>query len=520
MTISTSISTSRPAPVEVLALKPDTDRPRPQPVPEAPTRVTTAVSRVSPATVVTVLTVLGLGIRLVIVRGFWLDEATTGYDVRLSYAGMIHQLLHDNHPPLDYTILWLVAHSLGSTETDLRLPSILFGTLTIPMLYLAGRALYHEWAGVLAAAFGTVGALAVWYSQEARMYALFILLATVTIWALARILTTGRRRYWLAWSAAGAAMIWTQWFAVLAVGTEAVIILWIFIAHRYGRRALVNLGVAVTSIAVVCAPGLPLLFTQFHNNQANGLGFGGHAAQSTVDGFSPYGILNNLVWALFGYHNNGVIYALVALWPLGLLLAFLLLGRTRNRSNRVLATIVAVPTALVFLASASAAAGRSLFEVRYFIEAVPALYLLLAGGLWTMVSRATVRRIIAGILILVLTAGLITQQTDDANPRLYGYNAAFNEISALARPGDEILYAPSYFNVDVAYFEPHMRAIAVTGSLPSLPTTGSIFVVGSFNFVGVDQAQAATARVVNELGRDRRLETTLSAPNVTVWEFS
>ncbi len=352
------------------------------------------------------------------------------------------------------------------------------------------------------------------------MYALFMLLATVTIWALARILTTGRLRYWLAWSAAGAAMVWTQWFAVLAVGTEAVIILWIFVAHRYGRRALTHLGVSVTSIVVVCAPGLPLLLTQFHNNQANGLGFGGHTAQSTVDGFSPYGILNNLVWALFGYHNNGVIYALVALWPIGLLMAFMVLGRTRNRSNRVLFAIIAVPMALVFLASASAAAGRSLFEVRYFIEAVPALYLLLAGSLWTMVPRAPVRRIIAALLIVVLAAGLITQQADDANPRLYGYNAAFKEISALARPGDEILYAPSYFNVDVAYFEPDMRAVAVTGSLPPLPTTATIFVVGSFDFIGVDQAQAATARALHELGRHRRLEMTLSAPNVTVWEFS
>jgi hypothetical protein len=276
----------------------------------------------------------------------------------------------------------------------------------------------------------------------------------------------------------------------------------------------------VTSIVVVCAPGLPLLLTQFHNNQANGLGFGGHTAQSTVDGFSPYGILNNLVWALFGYHNDGVIYALVALWPIGLLMTFPVLGRTRNRSNRMLVTVIAVPMGLVFVASASAAAGRSLFEVRYFIEAVPALYLLMAGGLWTMVPRATVRRIIAGLVLVVLTAGLITQQTDSGNPRLYGYDAAFNEISTLARPGDEILYAPSYFNVDVAYFEPDMRAMAVAGSLPSLPKRASIFVVGSFNFVGVDQAQAATAHLLNELGRHRRLEMTLSAPNVTVWEFS
>jgi 4-amino-4-deoxy-L-arabinose transferase-like glycosyltransferase len=315
----------------VTAVLPQTEaRPRPRPIPEAPIVGALVVRRIAPRAMVGALTITALGIRLVIVRGFWLDEATSGYDARLSYSGMIHHLLYDNHPPLEYTILWLVAHSLGSSQTDLRLPSILFGTLTIPMLYLAGRALYHERAGVLAAAFGTVGALSVWYSQEARMYALFMFLATVTIWALARILATGRGRYWVAWGVAGAAMIWTQWFASLAVGTEAIVIFCILVRQRYGRGQLVRLGVATAAIAVSCAPLLPLLLTQFHNNQANGLGFGGPAPSAA---FSPYGILNNLVWALFGYHSDAVIGALVAVWPLGLLVTLLVLGRSNSLSN-------------------------------------------------------------------------------------------------------------------------------------------------------------------------------------------
>lgn len=473
-----------------------------------------------PRILVGLLTLVGLGIRLVIVRGFWLDEATSGYDARLAYPAMLHQLLHDNHPPLHYSILWVVAHTVGSTQTDLRLPSILFGTLTIPMLYLAGRALYHERVGVLAAAFGTVGALGVWYAQEARMYALFILLVTVTIWALARILSTQRRRYWLVWAAASAAMIWTQWFASLAVGTEILILGWVMIHGRLGRRPLLALGAAVASIAAACSPGIPLLLTQFQNNQANGLGFGSHGSDHAVGGFSPYGIFNNVVWALFGYHANGVIAAAVAIWPLGLLGALVVLGRGRNRANRLLVVLIALPMLITFVASANIAPSRSLFEVRYFIAAVPALYLLLAGAVWTMTPSVLARRVFTGALLAGMTIGLVLQQTDGGNPRLYGYNAVFKQISAVAHPGDEILYAPAYLNVDVAYFEPHLRAEPVTASVAALPASGQIFVVGSFNFTGTEGAGNATQRVVGELSRSRHLNAVVTAPNVIVWEFS
>jgi uncharacterized membrane protein len=433
---------------------------------------------------------------------------------------MLHQLVHDNHPPLDYTILWLVAHSLGSTQTDLRLPSILFGTLTIPMLYLAGRALYHEWVGVLAAAFGTFGALAVWYSQEARMYALFMLLAAVTIWALAKVLADGRRRHWVIWAAAGAAMIWTQWFATLAVGTEVLILAWVLFHDGRRRRMLVRLAISTASVAVVCAPGIPLLLMQFHNNQANGLGFGSHGSAGTTGSFSPYGIFNNGVWTMFGYHSNAVIATLVAVWPLGILGVVLVLGRGRSRSNRILLMVIAVPMTIVFLASGLTAASRSLFEVRYFIEAVPALYLLLAGAVWTMTPNVLARRLFAGIILIALVAGLVAQQTDSQNPRLYGYNAAFTQISSVAKPGAEILYAPSYLNVDVAYFEPDMKAEAVTAVIPKVSLSRQLFVVGSFNFTGTNQADSATQRLVSTLSRTRHLNATFNAPNVTVWEFS
>ena len=53
----------------------------------------------------------------------------------------------------------------------------------IPALYLLGRELYDRRTGLIAAAFGTVSPLLIWYAQEARMYAfvtLFGLLALLT----------------------------------------------------------------------------------------------------------------------------------------------------------------------------------------------------------------------------------------------------------------------------------------------------------------------------------------------------
>ena len=71
----------------------------------------------------------------------------------------------------------------GTAKLAVRLPSLIAGTLVIPALYELGRELYDRRTGLIAAAFGAVSPLLIWYSQEARMYAfvtLFGLLALLT----------------------------------------------------------------------------------------------------------------------------------------------------------------------------------------------------------------------------------------------------------------------------------------------------------------------------------------------------
>src|SRR5262249_60139455 len=104
-------------------------------------------------------------------------------------------------PPLSFVILWATTRAFGYGEVAVRLPSIIAGTLLVPALFIAGRALFDRRAGLLAATLGAVAPLVVWYSQEARMYLLVMLFATLAVWAQARILNDGRARDW--WGYAG-----------------------------------------------------------------------------------------------------------------------------------------------------------------------------------------------------------------------------------------------------------------------------------------------------------------------------
>ena len=137
----------------------------------------------SDLTAVLALTIAGLGLRLVVTRSIWLDEAISIAQAQLPFQEMMARLTQDVHPPLHHAVLWLTVSLLGTGELAVRIPSIIAGTLLIPALYGAGRDLYDRRVGLVAATFGTVAPIAIWYSQEARMYSMFMLFALIAVWA-------------------------------------------------------------------------------------------------------------------------------------------------------------------------------------------------------------------------------------------------------------------------------------------------------------------------------------------------
>jgi len=200
-----------------------------------------------------VLIVVGAVLRFATLasQSYWTDEATTVHDIHGSLGALLHQVrVNETTPPLYFLVAWGWAKLFGTGEVALRSLSALAGIAVIPITYLCGRELVSRWAGLVAAAFAAVSPFMIWYSQEARSYALLAALSGASFLFCARAWRTAARRDLVWWAVFSALAILTHFYAGYLVAPEAVLLL-----YRVRRRATV---VAVGAVAVVQLAMLPL----------------------------------------------------------------------------------------------------------------------------------------------------------------------------------------------------------------------------------------------------------------------
>jgi mannosyltransferase len=209
--------------------------------------------RLSPAQAVLGLTLLGAALRFgtLNVQSVWLDESATMILVHRGLSGMLsHLSSSESTPPLYYILVWAWTKVFGAGPIGFRSLSALAGTLTIPVLYAAGREISPR-VGLWAAALAAFNPAMFYYSQEARAYALLILFAGVAFVLWQRALRIPDRRHLAMWAGASALALLTHYFAAFLFVGEAVIL-----ARRVGRRrawapigAVVLVGVALLPLA-------------------------------------------------------------------------------------------------------------------------------------------------------------------------------------------------------------------------------------------------------------------------------
>jgi len=197
-------------------------------------------------------------------RAFWIVAGLTGLAALLRFATLGVQSYHhdeivtatrimrggfgqamdavsssESAPPLYYALAWVWTQLTGTGELGLRSISALAGVATVPVAYLIGLELRGRRAGLMAAALVAVNPMLLWYSQEARAYALFALLCAVSLLYTVRAVRHGRRRDFVLWGVASGLALATHYFAVFPVLVEAVLLL-----RRRGRESLAGLGIA------------------------------------------------------------------------------------------------------------------------------------------------------------------------------------------------------------------------------------------------------------------------------------
>jgi uncharacterized membrane protein len=321
---------------------------------------------------------LGLAVRLwgLTDYGVWFDEAYHVQLVKLPTVGAMLDAVLSNPPsdPLYVLLLRPWTEMFGYGDTAIRRLSVIFSTATLPATYWLGRVLFDYRAGLLAALFLAVSPYAVELGQEAALYALASLTTTAALAAGWRWRVTGTRRDMVLYIVVGIVAIYSHY--VVAVILVLFALLSLILSAE--PRQVTTRAWLLAHIAILAAwlPWLIALLAHWLNtdvpratlhHQATLSEVGGALTQFSSGTAALLRGVRSLEWA--GLLTGVVLVALG--WAA---------GRPAERRGLRLVLII---SALVFLlpALASAITGLWLFVPHFMLFLLPALFVVLAGGL-------------------------------------------------------------------------------------------------------------------------------------------
>ena len=390
------------------------------------------------------LLAFGLRVYRLEAQSVWWDEGLAAWAARQDLISSTLWCASDVHPPLYFWMLHFWRLVSGDSEFGLRFLSVGFGVLAVAALYRLGYALADRPTGILAALLLATARFALWWSQEMRMYILAALLATLSLWGLARIWRRGQTRDWALYVVSTIAALYTLYLSVSVLVIENLFVLLLL---RRRRRFLLNWAVAQGAILLTFLPWLILALGRMHT-------------WSSAQPFEFSAFLR-LYWTVLSvgvsvdvekYLLQAGLVALVFTIGLGAVLWFARRDLDTRLGLVLLLLCLILPPLVVYLV----ALPRSLFYVppitpRYLLILAPAFYLTLAWGL-----RSLARRHWALALLPALAVGWVfyfgLEHYFPGRYLLDDYKSLASTLRAYYRGGDAVVL---YTDVDWPLFAYH-----------------------------------------------------------------
>ena len=366
------------------------------------------------------------------VPGLWYDEVVTLTMAERSWSSMFAVLgridvVHGAY----YSLMHLWMDVFPYTPSILRLPSVILVSATAVVLMKMGVRKWNLMAGIVAALVFIGIPRSLWMATQARSYALAAFTITFAIYLFVVALEKNQRRHWVGFGTVMALAVWAFLYNILLLPVLVVVALLQRPASDSGhlRRAWV-------AIAAVVAASLPLVLLAV--SQSGQIGW---IKQTTVK--------RALTAPYYAFFDGTSSIVAVGGWVIlvvvsGAMLGWLTFRTPRNGSvsggalsPRAVFTLILGWLALPGAALLTAGAFMSLYYDTYLVISVPALALLIGGGVAAAGSRRW-----QGAVVVALIAILAYQPWGffrEPNSK----SDILNVVALIAkhsRPGDDVLF--------------------------------------------------------------------------------
>ncbi len=331
----------------------------------------------------------------------------------------------------------------GTSESAVRLLSVPFGILAIVMIYVLGSQLFDKEVGLVGALILALSSFNIWYSQEARMYSLMVLLTLLSMYFFLRFLQHTTLASSAGYVLSTTLLVYTHYYGLFVVIAQNIYIGTLLLLSKRRTHQLKHWVALQAIVLALFAPWTIILVKQFSRSGA--VGFQSPATIATIlDTFTRYSgttvllalFLGLSVLSLFAYRKLRGAMDWKA--PLNALESYSWEVHLQDP-----AAVYFLCVWLIALSVLPLIISRYFISIYYYwrtIAASVALFLLAAKGIRTINYRPTKLAVI-GIIVVLSVANIQVYFTSITRPQV---REATDFTDANAKSGDLVLIYPAW----------------------------------------------------------------------------
>mgnify|MGYP000228347785 CR=1 FL=1 len=323
-------------------------------------------------------------------QSMWFDEIMALEYTKGSFTETVRTIVQPHHNgPLFYLLLFWWRHLAGSSDFAVRFLSVFCAVLTIPLLFQWTSKLLSRRAGVATVWLFAFSPFVLWLAQEAKMYALHVLVAVASSLMLLEAFRKGGGWRWLIYACLTSATLYSHFFGACLVAAQGIMAL--LLGWRRWKR-LSSYATTMTLLALLHLPLVRYAWQTLKNYQPRDI----------WRGFVP---LHRMFPDAVGYYfynlprewipGPRLLFPVVLVCTGGLLLTLHML-RSRRRDGGVMLLHAFAPMLIYYVISFRI----PVYWAKYLSAVMPAFFALVAWG----IERLARFWRPAGLLILLLGA--------------------------------------------------------------------------------------------------------------------
>lgn len=356
-----------------------------------------------------------------------IDEPFTLFYANADFDFLLSMLEHENNPPLFTVLLKGWVSIFGLSPTSVRFLPLIFSSLTAVAVFNLGRKFFSKSIGVATALIFTFSNYQIFFAHEARPYALFGLLAVLSINSFLEVTLHNSKKHLFYLALINALLIYNHFFGFFLLFIQFLSYLSISEIRKNHSKSLF-ISWAIT--ALLYLPYLPLLFHRFTESS------GGTWAQPP----GPEALYNNI-----RRFSNEPVVAVLFLLILVLAPIFHFIRKTRPKIEpqyKVAIIWFLVPYLLMFAISFKI----PMFVDRYLIFISFGFYFLVVAGVHKLMIANKWKYIGSAILCILMISTVNLKYGSERNE-----SRIIQEVAQANNESTVILICPDWHRFLFAY---------------------------------------------------------------------